>query len=103
MKIDVIQARSQHRTVLNNLARYYIYDFSPYMREQSPWYRCQGSGNFNGGMGHYLKGTRNSVFMIRAAREWAGFVIVKRYGEDHEQDFNLAGFFDRGVSSVCHE
>jgi len=93
MKIEIILADEKHRRIVANLARYYIYDFSPYIHHESEWYRCQESGNFNSGMGHYFKDPASSVFMVRVDGEWAGFAMVRELKEDPNVDFNLAEFF----------
>ena len=93
MKIEIIPAGEKYRSIVTNLARYYIYDFSPYIHQQSEWYRCQKGGNFNSGMGHYFKDPASSVFLIRVDGEWAGFAMVRAMQDDPDVDFNLAEFF----------
>lgn len=93
MKTEIIRGGERHRRIVANLARYYIYDFSPYIHAQSEWYRCQASGNFNSGMGHYFKDPASTVFLVRVDGEWAGFAMVRALKGDAEVDFNLAEFF----------
>ena len=102
MKIETILASEKHRRIVTNLARYYIYDFSKY-NHQSEWYRCQKSGNFNSGMGHYFKDPASSVFLIRVDGEWAGFAMVRAMKDDPDVDFNLAEFSPQrqGDRSPC--
>ena len=103
MDIDIIEAGQEHRSIIKNLARFYIYDFSAYVHADLEWYRCQEDGTFNSGMDHYFENPDATVFIIRAGGEWAGFAMVLELNDEPEADFNIAEFFitrplrDKGI------
>lgn len=92
MDLEIIQASEEHEAVLDNLARYYTYDCAEYVDADFDWYRCQADGTFNSGVSRYLAEPDSTVFLVKAAGEWAGFAVVERVKDVPGVDFYMGDF-----------
>lgn len=75
MNIEIAPAGDEDLPIVQNLARFYIYDMSEYMG-----WPCSESGSFGGCdefFGDWRNG-RNSPYVIRVDGELAGFAGIKR-------------------------
>lgn len=96
MNIEVIPANYEYLTVVQNLARFYVYDLTEFMG-----WPCPESGLF-GGCDEFLedwRNDRNFPYVLRVEGELAGFAGVKRnegvHGECFVQEFFILRKFRR--------
>jgi ribosomal-protein-alanine N-acetyltransferase len=95
--------------IIQNMARFYVYDISEYMGWGIPedgLYECIDFKK-------YWEDENASPFFIHYKEELAGFVIIDKRGSRPETDFNMAQFFilrkfkNKGIgrlaASVCFD
>ena len=92
-KIEMVPATIADCSVMQNLARFYVYDISEFLGHEAGWempvnglYEC-----FNLKM--YWESPHTHPYLIKYAGELAGFVIIDKNGSDSGIDFNVAQFF----------
>lgn len=92
-QITLIPAAIEHYPIIQNMARFYVYDMSEYLGHEEGWeipenglYECI---DFK----EYWETKDAFPFLIRYGKELAGFVIVDKKGSDTTIDFNMAQFF----------
>jgi predicted acetyltransferase len=92
-KIELIPASLADYSIIQNMARFYVYDMSEYMGQEQGWeipndglYECIDFKK-------YWENDQSFPFLIHYQNEWAGFVIVDKKGSDKEVNFNMAQFF----------
>jgi predicted acetyltransferase len=90
MGIDIIPAIESDKEILQNLARFYVYEFTG----ETGW-PCPPNGLFGGcdDMPTYLERDDRYAFLLRNEGELAGFVLVKTDGLDPESEFYMGDFF----------
>jgi len=89
MEIEVNQATLEEHPVLQNLARFYIYDLSEFQGR-----RCPENGLFEDE--DYIRFWQHPghfPFLVRCGGELAGFALVEPGGKASGIDQNLAEFF----------
>lgn len=92
-KIKLIPASLNEYPLIQNMARFYVYDMSEYLGHESGW-EIPGDGLYECIDFKMYWETENAFpFLIRYKNEWAGFVIVDKIGSSAEIDFNMAQFF----------
>ena len=92
-KIKLVPAGIKDYPVIQNMARFYVYDMSEYLGDEEGWeipkdglYECIDFKK-------YWESDDNFPFLIQYDDELAGFVIVDKKGSLPEIDFNMAQFF----------
>lgn len=105
-KIQLIPASLAEYPIIQNMARFYVYDMSEFMgwdMEKTGLYECISFEK-------YFDKENNFPFLIKYENELAGFVIVDKVGSDNSIDFNMAQFFilrkfkNKGVARyVAHQ
>lgn len=90
MDLSITPADRRHLPIVQNLARFYIYDMSEFMG-----WRCPESGLF-GGCDEFFEDWQRNVnhpFVIRARGELAGFAGVKAMQVDNVAGHCIQEFF----------
>jgi predicted acetyltransferase len=84
-----------HKTTLadyptiQNMARFYVYDRSPYMG-----WECPETGLFECiDFKHYFENTNHHAYLIRVNNELAGFVLLDKEKILEDVDWNIGEFF----------
>lgn len=90
--VEICEATEAHRTVCENLSRYYTYDISEFASDLED-YRCQEDGNYHECISHLWPFARREFFLLRAGGEWAGYACVSREDNVHFAQFELTEFF----------
>ena len=87
--IDIIPATMADYPVIQNLARYYVYDRSRFMG-----WGCSEEGVFECiDFKHYFENPREEAFLIRVNNEIAGFVLLDKIHLLEPVDWNMGEFF----------
>lgn len=91
-EIKLIPATLKEYPVIQNMARFYVYDMSEFMGKEG-WeipedglYECIDFKK-------YWEDKNNFPFIVKYKNEIAGFVIIDKKGSSAEIDFNVAQFF----------
>jgi len=89
MKIEILEAGENDIPVIQNLARFYVYDLSEYMG-----WRCPEHGLFGCRDDDFWYSKRNHFFVVRVDGELAGFAVIESLGEENKvADYDVAEFF----------
>lgn len=101
-QIHLIPARSEDYPVIQNMARFYVYDRTAYMG-----WECPESGLFECiDFKHYFENTDEKAFLIKVSNEIAGFVLLDKMQLLEPVDWNMGEFFvlakfqGKGVAST---
>ena len=87
--IQLLPATLQDYPTIQNMARFYVYDRTPYM----DW-ECPESGLFECiDFKHYFEATDEEAFLIRVNNEIAGFVLLDKMHFLEPVDWNMGEFF----------
>jgi ribosomal-protein-alanine N-acetyltransferase len=87
--ITLIPASIEDHPLVQNMARFYVYDMSLYMGWEMPedgLYECI---DFK----HYFEEKNSFPFLIRVSNELAGFVIINKTGSTSDVEWNMSQFF----------
>jgi predicted acetyltransferase len=93
-KIELIKANLSDYPIIQNMARFYVYEMSRYCGlNEAGWalppdglYECDDFKNY------FIEDDRYP-FVIKAANELAGFVLINKIGSTNEVDWNIGEFF----------
>ena len=88
MALEILEARENDIPVIQNLARFYVYDMSEYMG-----WRCPENGLFGCRDDDFWGSKRNHFFVVRVDNELAGFAVIEELDEDESADYDVAEFF----------
>jgi len=88
MLIDVLEANKSDISVIDNLARFYVYDISEY----TGW-ACPENGLFGCGDEEFWNSERNHFFLIRVDGELAGFAVTTDLQDHDDADYDMEEFF----------
>jgi predicted acetyltransferase len=88
MQIELLPNPPEERHVLDNLGRFYVYDFTDFM----DW-ACPENGLFGCGTDEFWASETNRFFVIRVDGELAGFAVVDASASGPEWDYDIAEFF----------
>jgi ribosomal-protein-alanine N-acetyltransferase len=92
-QISLDPASLSEYPVIQNLARFYVYDMSEFLGNEGGW-ELPEDGLFECiDFKKYWEDKNSFPFLIRYKNEIAGFVIVDKKGSDAEIEFNMAQFF----------
>jgi predicted acetyltransferase len=87
--IKLLPATIQDYPTIQNMARFYVYDRTPYMG-----WECPESGLFECiDFKHYFEITDEEAFLIRVNNEIAGFVLLDKIHLLKPVDWNMGEFF----------
>jgi predicted acetyltransferase len=90
MDVTLHKATPADLLIAKNLATYYIYDMSEHMG-----WPCNADGCFGGcdDLASYWSEEGKHAFMLRAADEPAGFVLILANNAEPDVDFSVTDFF----------
>ena len=88
MAIEILEARENDISVIQNLARFYVYDMSEYMG-----WRCPENGLFGCRDDDFWDNNRNHFFVVRLDSELAGFAVIEELDEYESADYDVAEIF----------
>lgn len=89
LKVKLRKASIEEKPILQNLARFYIYDLSEFQKR-----KCPENGLFEDeDYIRYWEEDGNSAFLIRFGDELAGFALVDRGGSSDAIDHQMGEFF----------
>jgi [ribosomal protein S5]-alanine N-acetyltransferase len=92
-KINLVPASLNEYPIIQNMGRFYVYDMSEYMGNESGW-EVPGDGLYECiDFKKYWEVDDTFPFLISYQNELVGFVIVDKKGSNAEIDFNMAQFF----------
>lgn len=90
---NLIPATLNDHPIIQNMARFYVYDMSEYLGKEKGWeipadglYECIDFKK-------YWEDKNSFPFIVRYKNEIVGFVIIDKKGSSAEIDFNMAQFF----------
>ncbi len=89
MKIEIVEAILEDKPVIQNLARFYIYDLSEYQKRKCPddgLYEDEDYIRFWSEQGKYC-------YLVKCDDELAGFVFVQEEGSSENIDYEISEFF----------
>jgi len=91
--IQVIPATLDDYSVIQNMARFYVYDISRFCGFTPGW-ECPADGLFECfDFKKYFEEPTRWPYLIKVGDELAGFVLVNRVGTLITTDWNIAEFF----------
>lgn len=91
--IKLVPAPLKDYPIIQNMARFYVYDMSQYMGNEDGW-ECPEDGLYECiDFKKYWQADDAFPFLIRYKNELAGFVIIDKKGSEPKIDFNVAQFF----------
>ncbi len=89
MNIEITEATREDQSIIQNLARFYIYDLSEYQLR-----KCPDDGLFEDeDYSRYWTTPGHFPFLVTCQNELAGFVFVEEGGRSADIDYNIAEFF----------
>lgn len=92
-KINLHKAQIKDHPVLQNLARFYVYDMSRYCGFLPGW-RCPETGLYESyDLTKYFTKEHHYPFIIRVNGELAGFILMNNIATSPEVDWNISEFF----------
>lgn len=89
MNLDIREALIEEKPIIQNLARFYIYDLSEYQKR-----KCPDNGLFEDE--DYLRYWENdgfSPYLIKVENELAGFALIDKGGSSQSIDYQVGEFF----------
>jgi predicted acetyltransferase len=92
-QIQLIPAGAEFKSVIKNLARFYVYELSRFHEEDIPddglYEPYETSFNFD----HYWQEPEHYPFIVRIENKLAGFVLINKKGSSDDIDWYLAEFY----------
>jgi len=109
-EIQLVPASLRDYPIIQNMARFYVYDMSQYLGGEEGW-ECPEDGLYEYiDFKKYWQTDDAFPFIIRYKNELVGFVIIDKKGSEPKIDFNVAQFFilrkfkNRGIGRyVAHQ
>ncbi len=89
MQIEITEATNDTKPIIQNLARFYIYDLSEFQDR-----KCPDNGLFEDeDYSRYWTTPGNFPYLVICQHELAGFVFVEEGGSSADIDYHIAEFF----------
>lgn len=88
MDIKIKEARQNQIPVIQNLARFYVYDMTEYMG-----WACPENGLFGCRDDKFWSDEQNHFFIVRVDGELAGFAVIEGLEPGKDEDYDVAEFF----------
>lgn len=92
-KITLTPATLKDYPVIQNMARFYVYDMTEYMGFEQDWEIAEDGLYECFDLKKYWEDITAHPFLIHYQNEIAGFAIIDKKGSDTEVDYNMAQFF----------
>jgi [ribosomal protein S5]-alanine N-acetyltransferase len=97
MKVELIAAGVQLKSVIKNLARFYVYELSKYVispsRSKIPEDGLYEAYDLYFHFDNFWEKSGYYPFIIRVEDELAGFVLINKNGSESDVDWYMAEFF----------
>lgn len=94
LKPEIILATLNDYPMIQNMARFYVYDMSRYCGSHYPGWECPENGLYEcDDFKHYFENPDNKTYLIKVNNEIAGFVLLDKLEILPETDFNMGQFF----------
>jgi predicted acetyltransferase len=94
IKATLIRATLADYPLIQNMARFYVYDLSRYCGLTSKEWACPEDGLYeNFDFKTYFTAEDRQAFLIKVDDELAGFVLINKVGTTPEIDWNMGEFF----------
>ncbi len=91
-KVSLIKAHEEDHPVIQNMARFYVYDMSRFCGHLPGW-ECPDDGLFECfDLKDYFTHP-NHAFFIMVGKEKAGFAFINKIGSTLDVDWNVGDFF----------
>lgn len=91
--IILVPASIDDHPTIQNMGRFYVYDMSEYMGDESGWEMPENGLYECIDFKKYWDDKNSYPHLIRCNSELAGFVIIDKKGSDSSIEFNMAQFF----------
>ena len=108
--ISLQPATQEDYPVVQNLARFYVYDMSRHCGFISNDWICPSDGLYESyDFKKYFEEPSCSAYLIKVKGELAGFVLLNKQGTERETDWNVGEFFiiakfqDKGIGRAVAE
>lgn len=93
MKITLVKATKNDKETIQNLGRFYTYEFTKYCGSLPGW-ENPSNGLFECfNIDSYFENTDEHPFIINVDGELAGFVLINKNGSTPDVDWNVGEFF----------
>jgi ribosomal-protein-alanine N-acetyltransferase len=92
-QIELVAATLEEYPLIQNMGRFYVYDMSEFMGEESGWEMPEDGMYECIDFKKYWEDKNSFPFIVRYKSEIVGFVIVDKKGSAADIDFNMAQFF----------
>lgn len=93
MKIDLILAKVEDQAMIQNLARFYVYEMSRYCGLLLDW-KTPSNGLYEcDDLSRYWNEPNRYPFLILVDNEIAGFALINKIGSSEDVDWNMGEFF----------
>jgi predicted acetyltransferase len=89
LNFELIYAPQDLQPIIQNLARFYIYDLSEYQKRPCPSDGLYVDEDYS----RYWEKSGHHPFLIKAQGELAGFAFIEEGGSTPEVDYQIAEFF----------
>lgn len=90
----LVRATMADYPVIQNMARFYVYDMSRYCGFISPDWACPSDGLYESfDYKSYLEQPDQYAFLVKIQNELAGFVLFKKLWEDSFYHWKISEFF----------
>ena len=106
MKIKIINATIKDYQLIQNMARFYVYDLSKECGLDSVEWEIPEDGLYESSdFRNYFEESQRKAYLVKVNHEIAGFVLLHQVTEDFSNKWNIGEFFiiarfqGRGVAS----
>ncbi|MBP9777841.1 MAG: GNAT family N-acetyltransferase [Rickettsiaceae bacterium] len=94
LKPELVPATLDDYPMIQNMARFYVYEMSKYCGVHYPGWECPENGLFEcDDFKHYFENPNNKTYLIKVDNEIAGFALINKLEVLSETDFNMGEFF----------
>jgi predicted acetyltransferase len=93
-KIEIINATIDDYPIIQNMARFYVYDLSRYCGHDSIDWSMPEDGMYEStDFKNYFEDNDRKAYLIKVNDELAGFVLINKMAISPHTDWNLGEFF----------
>jgi predicted acetyltransferase len=94
IKFELIQATIKDYPIIQNMARFYVYDMSRFCGLTYSNWKCPEDGLYVcDDFKKYFEDSDRKAFLIKVANELAGFVLLNKHCVIESVDWNMGEFF----------
>jgi predicted acetyltransferase len=97
MKIEIIPATIKDYPIIQNMARFYVYDLARYCGKSSEGWAIGEDGLYECfDFKRYFEESDRKAFLVKARDELAGFILIDKEVKALSSDWNMGEFFILG-------